>query len=117
MAQREEHGPALGRGLDPDAAPVALDDALDHDQGDGRRARSKPPVRSRLPVRSGPRSMSRSISIVQALDGSILSGAYAGGAISLPMTAVPPPTPIGMSSSPAPVTGPAFDVFVVTRVP
>ena len=63
------------------------------------------------------RSISRSISIVQALDGSILSGAYAGGAISLPMTAVPPPTPIGMSSSPAPVTGPAFDVFVVTRVP
>jgi len=54
---------------------------------------------------------------VQALDGSILSGAYAGGAISLPMSPVPPPTPIGMSSSPAPVTGPAFDVFVVTRVP
>src|SRR5712691_12266215 len=55
IAQREEHGPTLGRGLDPDPASVALDDALDHDQGDG------PPVRSMPPIWSMP--------VVQALDG------------------------------------------------
>src|SRR5712692_5949181 len=55
IAEREEHGPTFGRGLDPDPAPVTLDDALDHDQGDG------PPVWSMPPIWSMP--------IVQALDG------------------------------------------------
>jgi len=54
---------------------------------------------------------------VQNLFGSALaSGTYGGGTITIPLGAVTPPTPIGMASSPAPVTGPAFDVFVVTRV-
>jgi hypothetical protein len=45
----------------------------------------------------------------------VAAGIYAGGAITLPMGAVPPPVPIGMTSSRAPATGPAFDVFIVTR--
>lgn len=54
---------------------------------------------------------------VQQLFGSALaSGTYGGGTITIPLGAVTPPTPIGMGSSPAPTTGPAFDVFVVTRV-
>ena len=44
----------------------------------------------------------------------VVSGMYGGGTISLPMTGVTPPTPVGLASSPAPVTGPNFDVFVVT---
>ncbi|HVH69061.1 MAG TPA: right-handed parallel beta-helix repeat-containing protein [Gemmatimonadales bacterium] len=53
---------------------------------------------------------------VQALFGApLVSGTYAGGSVSIPMTPVPPPTPIGLPASPAPVTGPAFDVFLVTR--
>jgi hypothetical protein len=54
---------------------------------------------------------------VQSLFGPALtSGTYRGGTIAIPLGAVTPPTPIGMGSSPAPATGPAFDVFVVTRV-
>ena len=54
---------------------------------------------------------------VQALFGApVASGTYGGGSIGIPMTPIPPPTPVGLSSSPAPVTGPAFDVFIVTRV-
>jgi hypothetical protein len=54
---------------------------------------------------------------VQALFGPpVASGTYGGGSVSIPMTPIPPPTPVGLLSSPAPVTGPAFDVFVVTRV-
>jgi len=53
---------------------------------------------------------------VQDLFGApVVSGTY-GGAISLPMGGVPAPTPIGLSSSPAPRTGPYFDVFIVTIV-
>jgi hypothetical protein len=54
---------------------------------------------------------------VQALFGTpVTSGTYAGGTIGIPMTGITPPTPIGLGSSPAPVTGPAFDVFVLTRL-
>ena len=54
---------------------------------------------------------------VQALFGPpVASGTYGGGGIGIPMTPILPPTPIGLASSPAPVTGPAFDVFIVTRV-
>ncbi len=54
---------------------------------------------------------------VQHLFGAALaSGTYGGGTITIPLGAVSPPTPFGMGSSPAPTTGPAFDVFVVTRV-
>ena len=53
---------------------------------------------------------------VQALFGApVASGTYAGGTIALPMAGVKPPVPIGVASSPAPVTGPAFDVFLLTR--
>lgn len=53
---------------------------------------------------------------VQALFGApVTSGTYAGGTIAIPMTGITPPTPIGLASSPAPVTGPAFDAFVLTR--
>jgi parallel beta-helix repeat protein len=47
----------------------------------------------------------------------VLSGTYAGGAISLPMTGTRPPTPLGRSTAAAPTTGPEFDVFVVLRLP
>ena len=47
----------------------------------------------------------------------VASGAYAGGSLTLPMGGVTPPTPIGGSPTPAPRTGPAFDVFVVRLAP
>ena len=47
----------------------------------------------------------------------VASGTYAGGSISLPLAVVPPPAPIGMSSSPAPGTGADFHVFVITVTP
>jgi hypothetical protein len=54
---------------------------------------------------------------VQALFAApVVSGTYDGHSISIPLTAITPPTPIAMASSPAPITGPAFDVFVVVRV-
>jgi len=54
---------------------------------------------------------------VQDLFGApVASGTYGGGAISIPMGGVPAPTPIGLSSSSAPKTGPYFDVFIVTIV-
>jgi len=49
----------------------------------------------------------------------VLSGTYAGGAVEIPMTGVEPPRPVGRSG-PTPAlmrTGPAFDVFVLNRVP
>jgi len=46
----------------------------------------------------------------------IARGTYGGGMISLPMGGVTPPTPIGGSPTAPLKTGPAFDVFVVTRV-
>ena len=55
---------------------------------------------------------------VQDLFGTpVAGGTYDGGSIILPMTAVPPPPPIGMASSPAPVTGPLFNVFLLARTP
>jgi hypothetical protein len=53
---------------------------------------------------------------VQDLFGTpVASGRYGGGSISIAMTAVRPPAPIGLATSRAPVTGPAFDVFLLTR--
>ena len=53
---------------------------------------------------------------VQNLNGSpIASGTFNGGAVSLPLSGVTPPAPLGMSSSRAPRTGPDFDVFVISR--
>ncbi|HTI05301.1 MAG TPA: Ig-like domain-containing protein [Gemmatimonadales bacterium] len=44
----------------------------------------------------------------------VVSGIYSGGSVSIPIRSVTPPTPIGMSSSPAPSTGTAFATYVVT---
>ena len=47
-----------------------------------------------------------------------VSGAYNGGAVSIPMNGVAPPKPIGRTApSSAPRTGPNFDVFLVTSTP
>lgn len=43
----------------------------------------------------------------------IASGIYTGGALELPMVGMTPPTPLGTSTPPAPVTGPTFNVFVL----
>jgi hypothetical protein len=43
----------------------------------------------------------------------VASGIYTGGALELPMISIPPPTPLGTSGPPAPVTGPTFNVFVL----
>jgi len=53
---------------------------------------------------------------VQALfSAPVASGTYGGGAVSIPMTGVAPPPPIGRSSPrSAQRTGPGFDVFLVT---
>jgi hypothetical protein len=53
---------------------------------------------------------------VQNLFGApVATGTFGGGGISLPMSGVTPPAPVGFSTSRAPKTGPGFDVFVVTR--
>ncbi len=52
---------------------------------------------------------------VQDLFGTpVATGTYSGGSISLPMSGVNAPAPVGISSR-APKTGPDFDVFVVTK--
>ena len=54
---------------------------------------------------------------VQDIFGSpVMSGTFGGGTLSLPMAGITPPTPIGLSSSPSPVTGPYFNVFIVRTV-
>ncbi len=45
----------------------------------------------------------------------VASGTYGGGALQLPMAGITPPTPIGRATNPAPVTGPAFNVFVLMK--
>jgi hypothetical protein len=44
----------------------------------------------------------------------IVSGTYSGGTISLPMSGVNAPMPIGRATATPPKTGPFFDTFVVT---
>jgi hypothetical protein len=52
---------------------------------------------------------------VQQLFGPPLSsGRFTGAHVRIPMTGVTPPIPVGLSRSPAPRTGPDFDVFIVT---
>jgi hypothetical protein len=46
----------------------------------------------------------------------ILTGTYGGGAVTLPMTAVPPPPSVGGWLVTPPTTGPEFNVYVVRRV-
>ncbi len=53
---------------------------------------------------------------VQDFDGTpVASGTYEGGSIQLPMAAVTPPAVIGRASTPSPVTGPTFNVFVIMK--
>ena len=47
----------------------------------------------------------------------VVSGTYAGGAVSIPMGGVQPPVPLGRATVAPPKTGPAFDVFLVTTGP
>jgi hypothetical protein len=48
----------------------------------------------------------------------VVSGTYSGGPITLPMTAVAPPTPVGgFAFGTVPATGPEFNVFVVLKQP
>jgi len=48
----------------------------------------------------------------------VVRGTYEGGAVSVPMTGVAPPTPLGRTApNRAPRTGPDFDVFVVVTIP
>lgn len=44
----------------------------------------------------------------------VASGTFTGELVSFPMTGVAPPVPLGRATAPAPRTGPAFDVFLVT---
>jgi Right handed beta helix region len=45
----------------------------------------------------------------------VLSGQYAGGALSVPMAGVTPPLPVGGSPGTPPQTGPAFNVFILRK--
>jgi len=47
----------------------------------------------------------------------VASGTFDGSPLQLPMAGITPPTPIGRSYTPAPVTGPVFNVFVLMRAP
>ena len=47
----------------------------------------------------------------------VTSGTFDGNAVRVPMHRTAPPIPVGMTNSPAPVTAPEFDVFLVTRAP
>jgi hypothetical protein len=52
---------------------------------------------------------------VQDLFGTpVLRGKYSGGTVSIPMSGVAPPAPLGGSRLP-PRTAPEFDVFVVQK--
>jgi hypothetical protein len=45
----------------------------------------------------------------------VAGGIYAGGRLDLPMASITPPTPLGITTPPAPVTGPTFNVFVLMK--
>jgi len=47
----------------------------------------------------------------------VLSGTYSGGALSLPLAGIAGPTVIGGSATAPPTTGPAFNVFILSRLP
>jgi hypothetical protein len=46
----------------------------------------------------------------------VMSGTYSGGSVSLPISSVQGPTPVGLSSSRVPSTGTEFGAYVVTIV-
>jgi hypothetical protein len=45
----------------------------------------------------------------------VAAGIYTGGVLELPMVSITPPTPLGITTPPAPVTGPTFNVFVLLK--
>lgn len=45
----------------------------------------------------------------------VAAGTYRGGVLELPMVSITPPTPLGITTPPAPVTGPTFNVFVLLK--
>jgi hypothetical protein len=47
----------------------------------------------------------------------VISGTYDGSALQLPMDGITPAAPTGTSHSPAPVTGPTFNAFVLMKAP
>ncbi|HEV8400739.1 MAG TPA: right-handed parallel beta-helix repeat-containing protein [Gemmatimonadales bacterium] len=47
----------------------------------------------------------------------VLSGTYSGGSLSLPLAGIAGPSVIGGSATAPPVTGPAFNVFILSRLP
>jgi len=47
----------------------------------------------------------------------VLSGTYSGGSLSLPLAGINGPTVIGGSATAPPTTGPAFNVFILSRLP
>ena len=55
--------------------------------------------------------------VERVLDEPVQKGVYAGGLLSLPMTPVTPPSPMGGAGVTAPSTRPAFGVFLITRRP
>ncbi|HEV8304671.1 MAG TPA: Ig-like domain-containing protein [Gemmatimonadales bacterium] len=54
---------------------------------------------------------------VQNLYGAPVATGEFSGAVSIPLGGVTPPTPVGLTSSRSPRTGPYFDVFLVTILP
>jgi hypothetical protein len=93
------------------------------------RARSYEPGRASILVYNWDRSGSAQVDLtgvvppgspfvvhnVQDLFGApVASGTFGGGAVTLPLSGVPPPAPTGMASSPSPGTGTEFHVFVVS---
>jgi len=64
-------------------------------------------------LQSGDRYQVRNVQNLQGAP--VASGTYDGGSVSIPMGGVTPPAAVGVGSSPAPRTGPYFDVFIVTR--
>ena len=54
---------------------------------------------------------------VQDLFGApVVTGTVSSTSIRIPLTGVKPPVPVGLSKSPAPQTGPGFDVFLLRKV-
>jgi len=65
---------------------------------------------------TGVLSVGQSFSISNAQDffgAPVFSGVYNGGFVNIPMAGITPPAPAGRAFTPAPMTGPMFQVFVV----
>jgi hypothetical protein len=54
---------------------------------------------------------------VQALAAPVWRGVFGGSSVSLPLNGVAPPPAVGASLTGVPRTGPAFDVFLIRRLP